>query len=131
MIIRRDETFRVVANIRTPVKDAEVSGTGFFVVKGTKLPYLVTASHVAKATNDETTVVLADANTEAVKLRLSAFNKRLAWKHHPVADVPALPIIMNGRLAYHMDQRCSSLGQFHAAKVPVSRDDELTAIGFP
>ena len=131
MIIHRDETLRVVVKITTPLKDAEDIGTGMFVVKGTKWPYLVTASHVAKATTDETTVILADAEGLAVKCQLTAFNKRLAWKHHPVADVSALPIIMTERLAYHMDQRCLTLDQFHTEKVPVSRDCELTTVGFP
>jgi hypothetical protein len=131
MILHRDDTFRVVVKITTPEGDAEAIGTGMFVVKGERSPYLVTASHVAKATTDSTEVILADAAGAAAKLKLSAFNRRLAWKHHTVADVSALPIVMNARLAYHMDKRCLGFNQFHTEKVPVSRDCELTSVGFP
>ena len=63
MIIKRDQTFRVVFNLRTPVVTGrELVGTGIFVAKGDQEIYLITATHVASTCNDNTAVVISDAN---------------------------------------------------------------------
>ena len=55
MIIKRDQAFRVVCCFYTD----GIVGTGFFIVKN-NMPYLVTATHVAKETNTQTIVILSD-----------------------------------------------------------------------
>ena len=47
MILLRDQTFRVVFNLRTTVGPNGEIGTGIFVVKEDNA-YLVTATHVAR-----------------------------------------------------------------------------------
>lgn len=57
MIIQRDQTFRVVFNLRTPIiAGGESVGTGIFVVKDDQEIYLVTATHVAATCNANTNV---------------------------------------------------------------------------
>lgn len=131
MIILRDETFRFVVNLRTSIKDGEEIGTGMFVVKGKTKPYLVTASHVARSCNAKTSVVLSNDKGNAVTLKLSDFDRNLTWRHHPVADLAALPIKMSARLAYHMNDRCLPFDHFHTGRTPPSRDLSLTSVGFP
>ena len=60
MILRRDETFRVVFNLRTPAQGGlEKVGTGIFVAKENEL-FLVTANHVAIDCNVNTSLVVSD-----------------------------------------------------------------------
>lgn len=130
MIIRRDETFRVVFNLRTPKGGAEVIGTGIFVAKD-QAAFLVTATHVARGCNANTKLLISDATGNSTELLLSAFNKGLAWKHHTVGDISVMPIIIDGVVGPHLDRRCFPYDHFHFAKTCVSRDDQLTAVGFP
>lgn len=132
MIIQRDQTFRVVFNLRTPVvTGGESVGTGIFVVKGDQEIYLVTATHVASTCNANTAVVISDANGNATTLRLVAFNSGLAWRHHPVADISVLPIQMSAIIQPHLTNRFFPFDHFHTDHTPVSRDYELTSVGFP
>jgi hypothetical protein len=131
MIIKRDQAFRVVFNLRTPVTGGETIGTGIFVVKGDQDVYLVTATHVAVTCNTNTIVVISDANGNATTLQLTAFNSGLAWRHHPVADISVLPIQMSTSIQHHMENRCFPFDHFHTDHTPVSRDFELTSVGFP
>ena len=57
MILTRDEAFKVVCNFRTPSSDGTkvILGTGMFVTDEKKV-WIVTASHVAKSTNENTIV---------------------------------------------------------------------------
>lgn len=131
MIIQRDQAFRVVFNLRTPVAGRETIGTGIFVVKGDQKAYLVTATHVASTCNANSVVVISDANGNATTLQLTAFNSGLAWRHHPVADISVLPIQMSFTIQAHMVNRCFPFDHFHTDHTPVSRDYELTSVGFP
>ncbi len=130
MILQRDQTFRVVFNLRTPVQNGDSVGTGIFVVKGDAL-YLVTATHVATTTNSTTKVVISDSSGNSTALSLSDFNQNLNWNNHPEADISVLPITMNSKIAPHMNERFFPFDHFHMPKTPVSRDFELTSVGFP
>lgn len=131
MILTRDDTFRVVFNLRTPVGPSMVVGTGTFVVKGVDQIYMVTASHVATSCNRATQVVISDSNGNATVLNLTDFNATLGWRHHEVADISVLPIKMSPIIEPHLSQRFIPFDHFHVERTPVSRDYELTSVGFP
>src|SRR5690606_32768813 len=132
MILTRDDTFQVVFNLRTPAGPNQFEvGTGVFVVRGGNEPFLVTATHVAAGCNRNTQLVLSDATGNATALQLVDFNAALAWRHHPVADISVLPINPNERVAPHLTGRFLPYDHFHLDRTPVSRDFELTSVGFP
>jgi hypothetical protein len=131
MILTRDQTFQVVLNLRTPLALGQESvGTGIFVAKANDL-YLLTATHVAITTNKTTTVVISDAQGNATSIPLVNFNNGLLWKHHLVADISALPIQMNPTIQPHLISRFLPFDHFQTQRMPVSRDIELTSVGFP
>jgi len=131
MIIRRDQAFRVVCNLRTPIAAGESIGTGIFVAKNNTELYLVTATHVANVCNANTSIVMSDANGNATSLQIIAFNDGLSWRHHPIADISALPIRMSAIIQPLLENRFFPFDHFHTDHTSVSRDDELTSIGFP
>jgi hypothetical protein len=131
MILTRDETFKVVFNLRTqrPIGGESV-GTGIFVVNGNDI-FLLTATHVARDTNRNTTVVISDALGNATSIALVRFNNALAWKHHPVADISALPIAITPDIEALVKGRFLPFDHFHTQRTHISRDIELTCVGFP
>lgn len=132
MILTRDDTFRVVFNLRTPVNATQFNvGTGVFVARNGNEPFLVTATHVARTCTNATQLVLSDQAGNATGLRLADFNGELAWQHHPVADISVLRVIPNTTLAPHLEGRFLDYDHFHLDRTPVSRDFELTSVGFP
>jgi hypothetical protein len=130
LIIQRDQAFRVVFNLRTPVAGGESVGSGIFVAKDSAL-YLVTATHVAVTCNASTSIVISDASGNATSLNLTAFNGSLSWSNHPVADISVLQVQMSAAIAPHLNNRFFPFDHFHTDHTPVSRDDELTSVGFP
>ncbi len=131
MILQRDQTFRVVFNLRTPVLNGESVGTGIFVAKNNNNLYMVTATHVATTCNGSTKVVISDEQGNSTELRLTQFNQNLSWKHHPKADISILPVQMTIENQNHLQNRFFPYGQIHTDKTVVSRDFELTSVGFP
>lgn len=136
MIIRRDDAFRVVCELRTPVTAGEYSvGTGMFV--SNKLGdnqlrgWIVTASHVAHTTTAQTQIVIATDDGKSASLLLSMFGSIANWKHHAVADISIFPIYFTGANQEFLKNRFFPYDHFHLERTPVSRDFELTAIGFP
>ena len=132
MILTRDDTFRVVFNLRTPVNATQFKvGTGVFVARYSNEPFLVTATHVARTCTNATQLVLSDQAGNATELQLADFNGELAWQHHPVADISVLRVIPNTTLEHHLEGRFLDYDHFHLDRTPVSRDFELTSVGFP
>ena len=135
MIIKRDEAFRVICEFRTPIGKGFSVGTGIFVYaptgNGGNYGWIVTASHVARETNSSTQIVIANDDGKAVILPLSLFGMLSGWKHHPVADISAFPICFNEKNIGLLQSRCFPLDHFNLDKRSVSRDYELTSIGFP
>ena len=137
MILKRDNAFKVVCELKTPQKDGSYDvGSGIFVTSpvgnGNVLLWIVTANHVAKETNEQTIVVISTKDGNAQQLPLKLFGSLSSWKHHPFADISAFFIqpttsniqFLNGRTFLPMDH-------FNLKQEPVSRDFELTCIGFP
>jgi len=132
MLLTRNDAFRVVFNLRTPIsQNAEEFGTGLFVNKTDKELFLVTASHVAKTCNINTQVVISDQNGNSKSFRLLDFNPRLAWVHHPIADICALRIVPNDLIAPELSSRFFPYSQLNTCVSAPPRDDELTCVGFP
>ncbi len=112
MILKRDETFKVVFNLRTPTSpNSEEVGTGTFVVKSNGEMYMVTASHVAKNSNINTQVVISDQVGNAKSHPLVEFNGQLAWRHHPVADLAVLQIYPSSGIEADLQNRFFPYGE--------------------
>jgi len=137
MILKRDNVFSVVCEIKTPKEDKSNDvGTGIFVTSptgdGHVFLWLVTANHVAKETNEQTIVVVSTKDGFAQQLPLKLFGPLSSWRHHPFADISAFFIqlddfniqFLNGRTFLPMDH-------FNLKQESVSRDFELTCFGFP
>lgn len=132
MILTRDDTFRVVFNLRTPISPTQFNvGTGVFVVRNGDEPFLVTATHVARVSTNATQLILSDQTGSATGFQLSDFNGVLAWQHHPIADISVLRVMPDAALAPHLEGRFLGYDHFHLDRTPVSRDFELTSVGFP
>ena len=100
MILRRDEAFRTVCELRTPCSDGGVSiGTGMFVSSSAGLNklygWIVTASHVARCTNEYTQIVIESIDDKAQMLPLKMFGELVNWRHHPVADISVFQIVIS------------------------------------
>lgn len=131
MIIKRDQAFRVVCNIRTPKEGGETVGTAMFVSNEKNEAWIITASHVAIETTLNTNIALGDENNNCSVIPINVFNPKLNWKHHPVADLAVLEIVINQRNINLLSNRCFPYDHLNLSKDSVSRDFELTAIGFP
>ncbi|WP_345990167.1 trypsin-like peptidase domain-containing protein [Sulfurimonas sp. HSL1-2] len=129
--LTRDQTFQVVCNLRTPTAKGTVVGSGMFILKDEKSPYLLTASHVAHDCNPSTQVVISDNNGNCQTFLLSQLNKTLNWTHHSIADVSVLPIILETSIIPILQGRFFPVDQLKFTQTPPSRDDYLTAVGFP
>lgn len=136
MIITRDEAFKAVCELRTPVNATQLKvGTGMFVsspfgtdkIKG----WIVTANHIACETNGSTQIVIATQEGKAECLPLSMFGSIANWKHHKIADISVFPVIFTNENFHFMETRFFPLDHFNLEHSSVSRDYELTAIGFP
>ena len=136
MIITRDDAFKVVCELRTPLSESQYNvGTGMFVsssVDENKIRgWILTASHVACETTNFTQIIIATKGGKSENLPLSMFGKITDWKYHKTADISILPIHFTDENMKFMENRFFPLNHFNLEHKPVSRDYELTAIGFP
>lgn len=136
MIIRRDEAFRTVCEFRTPKDTGLFSvGTGMFVSspagEDKAFGWIITASHVAIETNEKTEIVVATKEGKAEKLPLLLFGSITDWRHHRIADISAFQIHFTEKNEQFMSNRFFPFDHINIEKHPVSRDYELTSIGFP
>ncbi len=136
MIIKRDEAFKVLCEFLTPVGlESYNVGTGMLVsipVDSNKMiATIVTASHIAMHTNESTQIVISNNNGMAERIPLTMFGPLSGWKHHPIADISVFQIVLNDKNFEYMQGRFFPLEQFNLNQEVVSRDYELTAIGFP
>lgn len=136
MIVKRDEAFRVVCELRTAISlTTSKVGTGMFVYSldnnGNTRSWIITASHVAKETNDSTQIILANQEGKATIIPLSLLGPIANWEHHPKADIGIFKIDITEHNYKYLENRCFPLDHFNLERRPVSRDYELTSIGFP
>ncbi len=136
MIIKRDEAFRAVCELRTQVGPNEISvGTGMFVSSPVGddqfIGWIVTATHVARETNNLSQIVIATKEGKAKSLPLVTFGNISTWINHSIADISVLPIVFTDSNIRFMENRFFPYDHFNLDRVAVSRDFELTSIGFP
>lgn len=124
-----------VCELRTQIDaDKYKIGTGMFVSSPAGddrfFGWIVTASHVARETNDNTVIMIStkEGNVAALPLRLFG---AIGWKHHSEADISVFQIQFNQTNEQFMQGRFFPYDHFNLEKKVVSRDYELTSIGFP
>ncbi len=136
MILKRDEAFKAVCELLTPNGNGTISvGTAMFVTspagEGKSYGWIITATHVAKGTNEKTLLVESTEEGKAATLPLLLFGGLGNWKHHPVADISCFQINFTTINQLFLKEHMLPYDHFHLEKTCVSRDYELTAIGFP
>lgn len=132
MAFTRDELFHIVCCIRTPTQDGRIRvGTGLFMSTDGADAYLITASHVAKETNQSTVIAYQWHGGKCASTPISSLSPTLEWVHHEIADMSLLKLSDNHITQIVASKRCLPLSHFNLEEKPASRDDELTAIGFP
>lgn len=136
MIITRDEAFKTVCELRTPINASQYNiGTGMFVSSPTGnnqiRGWIVTASHVARKTTNSSQIIIATSEGKSESLQLSMFGSISNWKHHSIADISVFPVYFTEENMKFMENRFFPYDHFNLEHTAVSRDFELTAIGFP
>lgn len=136
MIIKRDEAFKTVCEFRTIDSIGRISvGTGVFVFapagENKFCGWIVTASHVAKTTDEKTNIVVATKDGRSQTIPLKKLGDIRNWRHHSVADISAFMIQITDDNCHWLQGRFLPLDHINTEKKVVSRDYELTAIGFP
>lgn len=126
-----------VVNLRQQLASDKIhTGTGTFVSNGAKL-FLLTADHVAKEMKEDCQLILRGDNDSPLTLRIQQICKltldnRIPWISHPTADVALLELVIEKDLLSSIFQnRFLSVDNIYREKVVVSRDLQLTMIGFP
>lgn len=126
----RDDLSKVICNIRIPIGKDEEVGTAIFIEKNNE-PYLLTASHVVKNINNQTYALLSDSNGTPTKIQLSTLLGGATFTSHPTADLAKAKILVTKDNAQHLQTRCYPFNQIDIGSNPLSKDVELTTIGFP
>lgn len=130
MIFQRDALGNVICNIRIPQGTHEEIGTAIFIEKNNE-PYLLTAAHVVKNINAQAYAILSDINGVPTKVLLSVLVGGATFTNHGTADLAKVKINMTATNMSHLNGRCFPYGQIDLTTNPVSKDIELTTIGFP
>ncbi len=130
MVFERDNLNSVVCNIRIPDGKNEKIGTGVFISKGSDC-YLLTASHVVTNINVNTYAVLSDNSQNPIRVDLSILLGGAAFVKHPIADLAYAKISLTTTNQDYMQNRCFPYDHIELSCTPISKDIELTSIGFP
>lgn len=132
VIITRDEAFRIVCSILTPRLDGNASiGTGSFMTTTGRDAWLLTASHVASGISRQTTIAVGNESDDCITVPLSLFNANCEWISHPIADIAVMRIDDNETNSSLLRGRCLPFDHFNHERRGVTRDAELTSVGFP
>ena len=130
MIFHRDALGNVICNIRIPNAQGEEVGTAIFIEKNNE-PYLLTAEHVVKNINPQTYTVLSDQNGVPTKVMLNVLLGGATFTYHEQADLAKAKIVITAANSSFLQGRCFPYNQIDMSTNPVSKDVELTTIGFP
>ncbi|MCL9770197.1 serine protease [Flavobacterium sp. HXWNR69] len=130
MIFQRDALGNVICNIRIPNAQGEEVGTAIFIEKNNE-PYLLTAEHVVKNINPQTYAVLSDQNGVPTKVMLNVLLGGATFTYHGQADLAKAKIVITAANSSFLQGRCFPYNQIDTSTNPVSKDVELTTIGFP
>lgn len=130
MIFQRDALGNVICNIRIPQGTQEEIGTAIFIEKNSE-PYLLTAAHVVKNMNAQAYAILSDLNGVPTKVLLSDLLGGASFTNHATADLAKVKINITATNTPHLKERCFPYDQIDLTINPISKDIELTTIGFP
>jgi len=132
MIIQRDALGKVVCNIRSPLTaGGEEIGTGVFIARGND-PYILTASHVVSKLAPSSYFIVSDAAGRPVKVPVGDFIPAAnGFRSHPVADLAIAKLSITQSNASLLAGRCFPFDQIDTSSNLVSKDVEMTTIGFP
>ncbi len=130
MIFKRDALSNVVCNIRIPNRNSEEVGTAIFLTKNNE-PYLLTASHVVNNINLQTYVLISDSNGSPTRMLLNTLLGGAAFSHHNTADLAKAKIQVTNDNSAYLNNRCFPYEQIEINSTTLSKDLELTSIGFP
>lgn len=130
MIFQRDALSNVICNIRIPKGQEEEVGTAIFIKKNNEA-YLLTAEHVVKNITPQTYAVLSDQNGVPTKVMLSILLGGATFTYHGQADFAKAKIIVNAANFGFLQGRCFPYNQIDISNNLISKDIELTTIGFP
>lgn len=130
MIFQRDALGNVICNIRIPLETGEEIGTAIFIAKNNE-PYLLTAAHVVKNINSQTYAILSDLNGIPTKVLLNDLLGGATFENHSTADLAKSKIILTPTNSPYLEGRCFPYNQIDFSANPMSKDIELTTIGFP
>lgn len=130
MIFQRDLLGNVICNIRIPLGAQEEIGTAIFITKNNE-PYLLTAAHVVRNMNVKAYAILSDINGVPTKVLLSDLLGGASFTKHATADLAKAKINITAINSPHLMGRCFPYEQIDLTNNPISKDIELTTIGFP
>lgn len=129
MILQRDELFKVVCFIKIQRDESNiVFGSGTIV--SDDVVFLLTAAHVAKSINSTTKMVVEFNNSEPFQLDLMNLIDNNKWIYHSGADIAVVKLNVK---PYNeiFRERCFPLDHVNIGEECVSRDCQLTVVGFP
>jgi hypothetical protein len=130
MIYERDALSNVVCNIRTPLGAHEEIGTAVFILKNNE-PYLLTAAHVVKNINLQSYIILSDKNGIPKSVLLTELLGVAKFINHPTADLAKVKINVTPDNSSYLLERCFLFEQVNVTNNLISKDIELTVLGFP
>ena len=136
MILKRDDSFKAVCEIRTRIDlDKYRIGTGLFVCShiddNRYYGWIITASHVAVETTEKSEIVVSTEDGKAKAIPLEMFGPISNWKHHPFADLSVFQVFFSEANEAILEKRFFPYDHICTTKDVISRDAELTCIGFP
>jgi S1-C subfamily serine protease len=131
MIYHRDQLSNVVCNIRIPKGGTnEEVGTAIFIAKGDDA-FLLTAAHVINNITPQTYAVLSDSTGAPQKVLLSDLLGGATFIKHGQADLAKAKINITATNGQYVQGRCYPYDQIDISSNLLSKDVELTTIGFP
>jgi hypothetical protein len=110
-----------------------LSGTGFFVRKGTNI-YLITAEHVAQNLKSDVKVIIHGADDKPLiydMADLTGTGKEQKWFYHPEADVALIQLNPNDKFKGAIKVLDTELLLASAKNFDEFNNRVLTTVGFP
>ncbi len=135
-MIKRDDALKTVVKFTTPKcingKQALSVGTGFFMCKDNQHLFIITANHVASEFNDDTIVSMSGKLNNVINILLKNLKSSNNIINHPSADISAIEINIQVFNGLNSDVVIYPVNLINKNKIDkISRDEELTSIGFP
>ncbi len=135
-MLKRDDAFKTVVKFSTPIvengKSSLSVGTGFFLAKDDSHLFLITANHVVRKFNANTVVSMAGKSNNVINVTLNQLKASVDIISHPTADVSAITVNITFFNSLNAAVMIYSPSLIDTNRInSISRDVELTSIGFP